>query len=389
VNESGAGSGEQRAAGGALDERVARALALPDALETGGAGAADRSDATDAAQKPRTTNRDGGARFLAFLGLLVGLAAAALGAWNYLHPNVAAPDLSAVQNALGTAGASLRDAQSSMSRLDQQLADMRKRVDELAAAQAAANRDIDTVRDQTMETAEMTQRLAVGDAFTSKRWMRTEAEHLMQAANIALQLNHDPATALVALEAADQRLTELADPTLMNVRAKLAEEIAALRALEHPDVEGIALTLGSLAARVELLPVAGVAKEEPAAAATTQSAWQRAVAKLGAALKSMVSVQRTSGGGLPILAPEERFFLYRNLELELESARLAALEGDAANYDQSLQSAQRWLETRFEKDNPGVQSAIAALAELQTVKLVTSWPDISGSLAELRRAEAP
>ena len=322
--------------------------------------------------------------------MLVGLAATALGAWNYLHPNVAAPDLSAVQNALGTAGTSLREAQTSMSRLDQQLADMRKRVDELAAAQAAANREIDTVRDQTMETAEMTQRLAVGDAFTSKRWMRTEAEHLMQAANIALQLNHDPATALVALEAADQRLTELADPTNMNVRAKLAEEIAALRALEHPDVEGIALTLGSLAARVELLPVAGVAKEAPAAApAATQSAWQRAVAKLGAALKSMVSVQRTSGGGLPILAPEERFFLYRNLELELESARLAALEGDAANYDQSLQSAQRWLETRFEKDNPGVQSAIAALAELQTVKLATHWPDISGSLAELRRAETP
>jgi len=389
VNESGAGSDGQSAAGGTLDERVARALALPDALEAGGAGAAESSDATDAARKPRVTNRDGAARFLAFLALLAALVAAALGAWNYLHPNVAAPDLSAVQNALGTAGASLRDAQSSMSRLDQQLADMRKRVDELAAAQAAANRDIDTVRDQTMETAEMTQRLAVGDAFTSKRWMRTEAEHLMQAANIALQLNRDPATALVALEAADQRLTELADPTLMSVRAKLAEEIAALRALEHPDIEGIALTLGSLAARVELLPVAGVAKEEPAAAPATQSAWQRAVAKLGAALKSMVSVQRTSGGGLPILAPEERFFLYRNLELELESARLAALEGDAANYEQSLQSAQRWLETRFEKDNPGVQSAIAALGELQTVKLVTSWPDISGSLAELRRAEAP
>jgi hypothetical protein len=50
VNESGAGSGEQSAAGNALDERVARALALPDAQEAGGAGAAGRSDATDAAR---------------------------------------------------------------------------------------------------------------------------------------------------------------------------------------------------------------------------------------------------------------------------------------------------------------------------------------------------
>jgi uroporphyrin-3 C-methyltransferase len=388
VDESGAGSNERSATRGALDERVARALALPDAQESAGAASNARGSAGDRPARP--AGRDGGARFLAGLAVLVGLVAVALGAWNYLHPNVTAPDLSAVQTALGTAGNSLRDAQTSMTRLDQELADMRKRVDELAAAQTSANRDIDTLRDQTMETAEATQRLAVGDAFTSKRWMRTEAEHLLQSANIALQLNHDPDTALAALQGADERLSELGDPTLMNVRAKLADEIAALRALQHPDVSGIALTLGSLAARVELLPVTGVARAEPEAATpATQSAWDRALAKLGAALKSMVTIQRTSGGGPAILAPEERFFLYRNLELELESARLAALQGDAANYRQSLESAQRWLETRFDKDDPGVQSARAALTELQGVQLVTTWPDISGSLAELQRTAAP
>jgi len=241
-----------------------------------------------------------------------------------------------------------------------------------------------------METAEATQRLTVGEGAQDQGWMRTEAEHLLQSANIALQLNHDPQTALVALEAADQRLAELADPVLMNARAKLADEIVALRALERPDVEGIALTLGSLAARVELLPIVGVAKEgTPAAAQETQSAWQRAVAKVVEALKSMVSVQKSSDGAPVLLAPQERYFLYRNLEIELESARLAVLQGDAANYKQSLESAQRWLETRFDKEDAGVQSAISAIAELHDVTLVTSWPDISGSLAELQRAATP
>jgi uroporphyrin-3 C-methyltransferase len=388
MDESGAGPNEQNATRKALDERVARALALPGAAPDAVDAAARETQ--DADRGTRTAKSDPGARFLASLAVLLALAAAGLSAWNYLHPNVAPPDLSAVQSALGTAGTSLRNAQSSMSRLDEELADMRKRVDELAAAQSTTNRDIDTLRDQTMETAEATQRLTVGGGSQDQNWMRTEAEHLLQSANIALQLNHDPATALVALEAADQRLAALADPVLVNARAKLADEIAALRALERPDVEGIALTLGSLAARVELLPVVGVAQEEPAAAnEATQSAWQRAVAKVVAALKSMVSVQKSNGSAPVILAPQERFFLYRNLEIELESARLAALQRDSANYKQSLESAQRWLETRFDKEDAGVQSAISAINELHGVALATSWPDISGSLAELQRAQTP
>jgi uroporphyrin-III C-methyltransferase len=385
VDERSAGSAEQGRPSSALDERVARALALPDAVP----GATDTPRRGAGTEGPAPAVRaDGRARFYAGLALLLSLAAAGLAGWNYVRPRT--PDLSAVQSAIGTAGSALQAAQSSMSRLNNELADMRKQVDDLAAADAAANREIDTLRDQLMETAEATQRLAVGDAFTSKRWMRTEAEHLMQVANIALQLNHDPATALAALEGADQRLAELSDPVLMNARAKLTDEIAALRALQRPDVEGIALTLGSMAARVELLPVAGVAEVEATPAEPTeQSAWQRAVAKVVAALKSMVTVQRASGSEPVLLAPEERFFLYRNLELELESARLAVLEGDAANYKQSLQSAQHWLETRFDRNDGGVQSTLDALAELQSAELITSWPDISGSLAELHRAATP
>jgi uroporphyrin-3 C-methyltransferase len=319
---------------------------------------------------PRAPGRDGGARSAAGLALIAALAAGALAVWNRLHPEVTPPDLSEVQAALGTARTALSDAQGSMTRLEADIAAMRARDEELAAAQSAIDREIEIVRNQTLETVDALQRLATGDAFTSHRWMRAEAEHLMQSANIALTLNRDAATALAALEAADERLARLDDPALTAARARLAEEIAALRALPRPDLAGVALTLGSLAARVE------------------QSAWSRALTRVGAALKSMVSVQRTTGGGAPVLAPEERFFLYRNLELELESARLAALRGDAANYRQSLEAARRWLETRFARDDPGVQSALAALAELQGVELVTSWPDISGSLDELRHAES-
>jgi uroporphyrin-III C-methyltransferase len=331
---------------------------------------------------------DRGARALAWLALGVAVGGVGVGAWSYLHPNVKAPDLSAVQSAVGTANNALRDAQKSMQGLNGEVDTLRQRVDALAGAQASVGRDLDTVRDQTLETAEAMQHLAVGAPAGGDDWKRTEAEHLMQAANIALQLNHDPATALAALEAADERLSELGDPALTTTRGMLADEIAALRALEQPDVAGIALTLGSLAARVDLLPLADVEASNDDAVAAAGSGWQRAVAKIGDALKGMVSIHKTGAGDEALLAPEERFFLHRNLELELESARLAALRGDAANYAQSLASAQRWLQTRFAANDAGVRSALDALAELANVKLVTSWPDISASLAELRRVDS-
>jgi uroporphyrin-3 C-methyltransferase len=384
VSESSGSTGAERSpAPGALDERVTRTLARADETEQ----AIDGRRAGDT-KRPRAATSDARARAFAALALLVALAGVAMGVWNYLRPNVKPPDLSSVQTALGTAGTALRDAQDSMQRLDGQLADMRKRVDELAAAQASSGGDVDTLRNQVMETVEAMQELAVDEPAGNERWMRAEAEHLMQAANIALQLNHDADTALAALEAADARLAQLGDPALTSTRAKVADEIAALRALDPPDLQGVALTLGSLAARVEMLPLAGAgpAPANAAEPAAEQSAWGRALARIGAAFGGMVSVHRADAS--PERLPrEERWFLYRNLELELESARLAALQGDAANYRQSLESARRWLDTRFDEDDAGVQSALDALAELQGVELVATWPDISGSLTELRRAE--
>jgi len=383
VNENSEGTSAERGPPpDALDERVTRTLARADGTEQATADALRESEA----KRAHVAAGDARARAFAVLALLVAIVGVAMGVWNYLRPNVKPPDLSSVQTAIGTAGTALQDARASMARLDGQLADMRKRVDELASTQSAASGDVDTLRNQVMETAEMMRGLAAADSDESRRWMRAEAEHLMQAANIALQLNHDARTALAALQAADQRLADLDDPALTGARAKLTDEMAALRALKPPDLEGVALTLGSLAARIEMLPLASASTAQTSVPAGTQSAWRRAWERISTAFASMVSVRRMDTTDAALLAPEERWFLYRNLELELESARLAALQGDRANYEQSLESARRWLETRFDRNDAGVQSALDAIAELRTVEFIASWPDISESLTELRRA---
>jgi hypothetical protein len=151
VSESSGSTGAERnPAPNALDERVTRTLARADATEQ---ATAETLRPGDAKRTPAPA-ADTRARTFAGFALLVAIAG------------------SSVQTALGTAGTALRDAQGSMQRLDGQLADMRKRVDELAATQAASSGDVDTLRNQVMETAEAMQELAVKEPAGGERWIR-------------------------------------------------------------------------------------------------------------------------------------------------------------------------------------------------------------------------
>ena len=87
-------------------------------------------------------------------------------------------------------------------------------------------------------------------------------------------------------------------------------------------------------------------------------------------------------------APEEVFFLRRNIELQLEVARLAALRGEAATFSESLRSARRWLSKWFDVENSSVASAIETLTRLESQDIKPALPDISTSLRALRAAPA-
>ena len=71
-------------------------------------------------------------------------------------------------------------------------------------------------------------------------WLLSEAEYLANIANYRLLLERDVKTALVALQAADERLREIGDPALLDIRKQLAQDIQALRAVPQPDVPGLA-----------------------------------------------------------------------------------------------------------------------------------------------------
>ena len=115
----------------------------------------------------------------------------------------------------------------------------------------------------------------------------------------------------------------------------------------------------------------------------TDSGFARLRRRIADFLAGIFTVRRTVGDAEPLLSPEQSFFLRRNLELELLSARVALLSDDASVYRASLGAARRWTDQYFDADDPAVGAFAEALQDLEKRRISTDYPDISGSLRVL------
>lgn len=223
-------------------------------------------------------------------------------------------------------------------------------------------------------------------------WTLTGSERLLEVANARLQLTRDVGGALTALRLAQGRLGALDDPRLFSVREAIQSEVSALEAVAVADVEGMALTLASMVESVPRLPLqrdvpTGFVpgdKGGDAAPGEAEAWWRRAWASIRSALRSLVDVRRTDQPTPALMAPRHEYFLYQNLQLKLQAARLSLLRGDTAGFHVSVATAREWLDTYFQPEAAGVAAMKQSLAEMADIDLTPTLPDIAGSLALLR-----
>jgi uroporphyrin-3 C-methyltransferase len=222
-------------------------------------------------------------------------------------------------------------------------------------------------------------------------WLLAEAEYYMQIANAQLQLAGNPHLATLALTLADERVLQLADPGLVEVRRSLSNELRALELMEKPDTEGITLTLASLAHTVDSLPLRQEITLEAGDDADIDpnlTGVDRAMASLKGAFGKVVSVRRTDEALEPLIAPEAQYFLRANLALQLQAARLAVLRNEENIFRQSLDDASVWLGEYYDSSNAAVRSAQQTIAEIRDSVFSVAIPDISESLRLLRQFNA-
>ena len=306
------------------------------------------------------------------------------------------------QRSANASSESLVDLRTRVASLDNSLATLDECIAALAQTDAQTSAELEAVR-QNLETRLqlfefLPSRLSSLESSMSSlqgvsagarnTWLLAEAEYYMQIANAQLQLAGNPHLAALALGMADERIVQLADPALTEVRRAISDELTALEVMDKPDIEGITLTLSSLARVVASLPLRQIAEakaDENAEIDPDLSGVGRAWASIKGAVSGLVKVTGPDQTAIPLLTPDAIYFLRTNLTLQLQAARLALLRGEQAVFQQSLDDAAAWLEQYFDAESAQVGSTLETIDEIRGGMMAVTTPDISQSLRLLRQ----
>lgn len=217
-----------------------------------------------------------------------------------------------------------------------------------------------------------------------------EVEQMLLIASQQLQLSANVRAALIAMQTADSRLQRLNRPVFNGIRQTINNDMDKLRALHEADITGINLQINRLISAVDSMPLA-YQQQVPAseAAAKTVSpqdatTWRKLLHGVWAELKQLVRIENTDKAEIPLLPPNQEFFLRENLKLSLLSARLALLSRDETSYRQGLKTAQLWTARYFDAKSSLNRHVSDELKTLAASDISIEMPDISDSLRAVR-----
>lgn len=291
-----------------------------------------------------------------------------------------------------------------LSRVD--LADLSTRLKRLEAEDSRRGRDLDSAIADLQTHSRSLEELSVRSGRIERSvadlpgvadeartaWLVAEAEYYLRVANTQINLASNVEIAMRALNLADEKLRDLADPRMTAVREKISDELAELRAIPRPDRPGVTLTLQSLARNFSTMPLRSTRPKqfgrEAPEPANGEAGVDRAVQSVKDAFSSIVSVRQTDLEAAPELSADDQALLIRTMDLEVQVAKLAFLRGERELYLQSLAQVRERVTTSFDTDSARVRAALDTLTKLEAVEFVSSLPDISGSLSLLTQIAA-
>lgn len=216
-----------------------------------------------------------------------------------------------------------------------------------------------------------------------------EVEQMLLIAGQQLQLSANVKAALIAMQSADARLQRMDRPAFNGLRKAIGQDMVKLRALPNVDVAGINDQLNELMGEVDGLPliyqkrVARMAQEQPAPP-KDETLWQQLVREIWQDIKQLVRIENTGKAEIPLLPPEQEFFLRENLKMRFMSARLALLSRDEVAFRQELKTAQFWTARYFDTGASDGRKVLTDLKKLAAANINIELPDISSSLQAVR-----
>jgi uroporphyrin-3 C-methyltransferase len=205
-----------------------------------------------------------------------------------------------------------------------------------------------------------------------------EVELLLTMAQQRLRLAGDLPGAVRATELAEGVLSTQSDPSLLDLKQTLVQELTALRAMPANPAAIAAGELDALEAVLPKLATGGAdGNSQRAANGVSGSGMQRL-------LDSLVQVRRN--GEQDLLSPADRNAGEAALALEIALARTAIARSDEAAFQHSLARIDGWLQ-RLYADGPALRERRRRIVALRKLALNYQLPVAGTTLEQLQEMQ--
>ncbi|NOH81814.1 heme biosynthesis operon protein HemX [Vibrio sp. RE86] len=211
-------------------------------------------------------------------------------------------------------------------------------------------------------------------------WLLAEADYLVKLAGRKLFLEHDAASATKLMESADQRIAALNDPSLVPLRKSMANDITKLKSVPLIDREGLVLRITALQQQVDKLPLANALlpeaeQVEKQVVSQDVNDWQNnLMTSLKDFSENFITFRTRDGNVIPLLSPQQHFYLKENIKAKLETAIKAVYVEQQDIYSTALRTADKWAVTFFNQDSNEVKEFHKALDLLSKQNVQVDYP---------------
>lgn len=320
------------------------------------------------AKPPRKPKNSGTA-----LGAVAIVIALALGTGLYINAKHQAQAQTEANQALADKLAALQQqANNDKQQLSEQL---KTQTGELQAA-----RDRQATSDKQLD--ELQEKVTTISGNDARTWLLAQADYLVKLAGRKLWSDQDVTTAAALLKSADASLADMNDPSLIELRRALTQDISNLSAVSQVDYDGIILKLNQLSNSVDDLRLADNDNDDSPMDAdggelsSSLREWrQNLVKSWHKFMDDFITVRRRDNTAEPLLAPNQEVYLRENIRSRLLIAAQAVPRHQNEIYKQSIDTVSAWVRAWYDTNDASTKAFLNQLDELSQQTIAMDVPD--------------
>ena len=334
---------------------------------------------------PPKTAKTGLLWLVTLLNLLLLGGAAYGGYWYFNQHSVSQSKLDTLRSELNNElGQKHSQMASRAATLEQQISAQAEATQDVLDGEAAQQATVEQLENQLQGALAQIQEL---DGRRPTDWLIAEADYLVRMAGRKMWLEKDLRTAIMLLGNADQRLKSLADPSVLPVRALIAQDIQALKQVNPVSEVSVALALDGLIKQVDKLAIITPKEANEFTSeevSDSASDWQQNLLNVWRSLvNDFIRVEYRDEPVEPMMTAQQEWLSREQIKLALQQAQAAALAGEQALYQASIERAATIISDDYIEYNNDVMGFQSALNQLKNTDISKAVPTELSSQAAL------